>query len=58
MSWSVLLDNLSVTPDPHDYSTIISGLVRDQVALRGLLNKLFNLGLTLVALDSVESAYS
>ena len=54
-SWSELLGNLSILPDPQTNGTIISGVVRDQAALRGLLNQLFNFNLHLVGLERTES---
>lgn len=53
-SWSEQLGNLSILPDPPTNGTIITGLVRDQAALRGLLNQIFNFNLTLVRLERVE----
>ncbi len=47
-SWSAWFDGLTITHDP-DGTTILAGPVRDQTALHGLLAKLRDLGLTLVA---------
>lgn len=47
-SWSAWFDGLTITPAP-DGTTLLAGSVRDQAALYGLLAKLRDLGLTLVA---------
>ncbi len=52
--WAEWFDGLTIMPDP-DGDTIISGPVADQPALHALLVKVRDLGLTLVALDSVGS---
>lgn len=48
-SWSAWFDGLTITHSP-DGATILAGPVRDQTALHGLLAKLRDLGLTLVAI--------
>ena len=50
-NWSAWFDGLTVTPGP-DGGTRLAGLVRDQTALHGLLAKIRDLGLTLVAVVS------
>lgn len=52
--WSEWFDDLSVTYDQQD-NTILSGQVTDQSALHGLLKKVHNLGLPLIAVSQVES---
>ena len=47
-SWSAWFDGLTITHAP-DGTTTLAGTVRDQTALYGLLAKLRDLGLTLVA---------
>ncbi len=47
-SWSSWFDGLSITHDTDGTSTL-AGLVRDQTALYGLIDKARDLGLTLVA---------
>ena len=47
-SWSAWFDGLTITPG-LDGATILAGEVRDQTALYGLLAKLRDLGLTLLA---------
>jgi len=37
--------------------TILSGPVTDQAALRGLLNKIWDLNLTLISLERVETNF-
>jgi hypothetical protein len=51
-SWSTWLDNLAITHDA-DGATLLSGPVVDQAALPGLLRKLNDLGLTLLAVTHV-----
>jgi hypothetical protein len=51
--WSAWFDGLSVTSD-EDGTTVITGLVVDQAALHGLLQKLRDVGITLVALSQVS----
>lgn len=51
-SWSGQLDNLNISTTQNNSGTVISGQVRDQAALRSVLNKIFNFGLTLVGLES------
>jgi len=46
--WSAWFDGLSITHDTDGTSTL-AGLVRDQSALYGLIDKARDLGLTLVA---------
>ncbi len=48
-SWSTWFDGLTITHDPDGTSTL-SGAVRDQSALYGLIDKARDLGLTLVAI--------
>ena len=47
-SWSTWFDGLTITHDTHGTSTL-AGVVRDQSALYGLIDKARDLGLTLVA---------
>ena len=47
-SWSAWFDGLTLTHAPDGTTTLV-GEVRDQTALYGLLAKLRDLGLTLVA---------
>ena len=49
-SWSAWFDGLTITHST-DGTTILAGPVRDQTALHGLLAKLRDLGLTLVAIS-------
>ena len=49
-SWSAWFDGLTITPGP-DGSTLLAGAVRDQTALYGLIAKLRDLGLTLLAVE-------
>jgi hypothetical protein len=45
--WSDWFDGLTVTPQPNGETTI-TGPVRDQAELSGILNKLFGLNLTVL----------
>jgi hypothetical protein len=51
LDWSDWLGGLKLSHYP-DGSTILSGSVRDQAALYGLLSKLSDLGLQLVSVSS------
>jgi hypothetical protein len=46
-SWSAWFDGLSITHNA-DGNTLITGMVRDQTALYGLIDKARDLGLTLI----------
>lgn len=45
---------LSTLADSEGTRTILTGPVHDQAALHGLLNKLYGLGLPLLAIDCLE----
>ena len=49
-SWSAWFDNLTIQHDP-DGGTTLAGLVADQAALYGLLTRLRDAGLELVAAE-------
>jgi hypothetical protein len=49
-SWSASFDSLTITHAP-DGSTMLAGAVRDQTALYGLIARIRDLGLTLVAVE-------
>ena len=51
--WTAWFDGLTLTQD-SDGTTIIHGLVADQAALHGLLQKVRDLGLPLVSVTHVE----
>jgi hypothetical protein len=53
--WADWLAGLKIT-HTADGSTALSGTVREQAALYGLLNSLANLGLQLVSLTSAEDS--
>jgi hypothetical protein len=46
--WAEWFDGFTVTPQPSG-ETVITGPVRDQAELNGLLNKLFSLNLVVIA---------
>lgn len=47
--WSAWFDGMTLTPE-DDGTSVISGFVVDQAALHGLLQKLRDLGITLISL--------
>ena len=51
--WSAWFDGLAVTRD-SDGTTLIHGLVADQAALHGLLQKTRDLGLPLISVNYVD----
>jgi hypothetical protein len=51
--WAAWFDGLALTHD-SDGTTVIHGLVADQAALHGLLQKTRDLGLPLISLNYVE----
>jgi hypothetical protein len=51
--WTAWFDGLTLTRD-SDGTTIIHGLVADQAALHGLLQKVRDLGLPLVSVTQVQ----
>ena len=53
IAWSEWFDGLAITHEPNDM-TVIAGPVRDQAALFGLLIKIRDLGLTLIAVNYVS----
>ena len=55
--WAAWFDGLSLTNEP-DGTTLISGLVVDQAALHGLLQKVRDLGLPLVSVTRVDAYQS
>ena len=48
--WSCWLDGLTIEPQARG-ETLLTGLVRDQAALHGLLNKIRDLGLPLLGVE-------
>jgi hypothetical protein len=53
--WAAWFDGLSLTNE-RDGTTLIHGLVADQAALHGLLQKVRDVGLPLVSVTQVELA--
>ena len=49
--WQAWFENFSITRE-SDGTTLLSGPIRDQAALYGLLFKMRDLGLTLLSLDA------
>lgn len=52
-SWQERFENFSITHE-SDGTTILSGLIRDQAALYGVLIKMLNLGLMLLDVSASE----
>ena len=53
--WSEWFDGMTITHESNG-DTILSGSVRDQAALHGLLTRVRDLGLTLVSVNQVQPA--
>lgn len=54
--WSSWFDELAITTNAQN-QTVLIGLIADQAALHGLLAKIRDLGLTLVAVARSEQCY-
>ena len=52
--WEHWFEGMTITTNPEQCETIISGEVIDQAALHGLLNKIRDLGVPLLALNRIE----
>jgi len=52
-SWSEWLGELAITPQP-DGNTLLTGSIIDQAALHGILDKLYGLNLTILAVVQVK----
>ena len=52
--WSEWFDGLTIEPISNE-NTLLIGLIRDQAALHGLLNKIRDLGLTLLSITRVDN---
>ena len=52
-SWSAWFEGLVVTSDSQLGQTVIAGPVADQAALHGVLTKVRDMGLTLLAVQRV-----
>ena len=52
-SWSAWFEGLMVTSDSQLGQTVIAGPVADQAALHGVLTKVRDMGLTLLAVQRV-----
>lgn len=52
--WSEWFEGMVITYDEHGH-TILSGSVADQAALHGLLNKIRDMNLSLIAVNRVKS---
>ncbi len=48
--WSELLEGMEVQQEPGG-NTLLSGFVKDQAALYGLINKLQSIGVTLISIN-------
>jgi hypothetical protein len=57
-SWSKWLGNLSIDPKLDDHlrqSTILTGKVKDQSALRGLMNQIWDLNLVIISFQQIDT---
>ena len=52
--WAAWFDNFALTPEANG-DTTLTGEVTDQAALHGLINRVRDLGLTLVAVERSEA---
>ncbi len=52
-SWAEWFDGLSIS-NQENGDALLSGLIQDQTALHGILNRISNLGLTLISLEAVR----
>lgn len=52
LDWAEWFDDFTLTHRPEGV-TVLTGLVADQAALHGILNKIRNLGLTLISVTQV-----
>ncbi len=52
-SWSDWLGGLTITPQP-DKETLLAGPIVDQAALHGILDKLYAMNLTILAVIQVK----
>ncbi len=52
-SWSDWLGGLTITPQP-DEETLLAGPIVDQAALHGILDKLYAMNLTILAVIQVK----
>lgn len=52
--WSKWFDGMAITHDEDNQTTEIVGPVSDQAALKGLLNKVFALGATLISVTPLD----
>jgi hypothetical protein len=55
--WSEWLEGLTIIHDPNG-ETVLSGSLRDQAALFGLVMKVRDLGLTLLSVNPIEGERS
>jgi hypothetical protein len=53
--WSDWFDGMTIQPEPGD-ETSITGSIRDQAALVGLINRIHDLGLVLISVIPHEDA--
>ncbi len=54
LDWSDWFDGLTVTHDAERGETILSGPIRDQAELHGVLSKVRDLGLSLISVNRVQ----
>ena len=52
--WADWFDGVTIEPQPGE-ETLLVGRVADQAALHGIINKIFDLGLPLLAVERIEN---
>ena len=52
--WADWFDGVTIEPQPGN-ETLLVGRVADQAALHGMINKIFDLGLPLLAVERIEN---
>jgi hypothetical protein len=55
--WSDWFDGLTIVPQAGGDETLLTGPIADQAALHGILDKIHDLGLPLLAVQQMESGH-
>lgn len=56
--WSGWFENLTISVEARTGITILEGRLADQAALRGILNKLWDLNLTLISVTRTDNRFT